>query len=370
MPEGSFELSSRRVLEPVDRVSEVLFGLIMVLTFTGSLSVAEAGRDDVRTMLIGALGCNLAWGMIDGVLYLMGCLAEKGRGLLTVRAVRDPTDPTEEPRRASPARLQCHGHRDVVFDGPRLRTHDRASPVAGGYFDGYSGVDSRGHNHGAGRMRRVRALAFLAIVVVLAGDNALAGVTTSTAPALSEEAEEKAWSFSASVSTYILPNDQEYVQPTLTADRGWLHLETRYNYENLETGSVWVGYNFSGGEKLQWDFTPILGGVFGNTTRIPPGYKLSLTYWKIELSSEGEFVFDTGNSEGNFFYNWSELSVSPVDWFRFGLVGQRTRAYQADVDIQRGLLVGFSYKKMDFTTYVFNLVHGKQTWVFAVGVSF
>ena len=219
-------------------------------------------------------------------------------------------------------------------------------------------------------MRKMRALAFLAIVVVLAGDNALAGVTTSTAPALSEEAEEKAWSFSASVSTYILPNDQEYVQPTLTADRGWLHLETRYNYENLETGSVWVGYNFSGGEKLQWEFTPILGGVFGNTTGIAPGYKLSLTYWKIELSSEGEFVFDTGNSEGNFFYNWSELSVSPVERFRFGLVGQRTRAYQTDVDIQRGLLVGFSYKKMDFTTYVFNLDQGKQTWVFAVGVSF
>jgi hypothetical protein len=52
---------TRRVLAPIDRVSEVLFGLIMVLTFTGSLSVAEAGRDDVRTMLIGALGCNLAW---------------------------------------------------------------------------------------------------------------------------------------------------------------------------------------------------------------------------------------------------------------------------------------------------------------------
>ena len=49
----------------------------MVLTFTGSLSVAEAGRDDVRTMLIGALGCNLAWGIIDGVLYLMGCLGKR-----------------------------------------------------------------------------------------------------------------------------------------------------------------------------------------------------------------------------------------------------------------------------------------------------
>ncbi len=88
----------KRVLDPIDRVSEVLFGLIMVLTFTGSLSVAEAGRDDVRTMLIGALGCNLAWGIIDGVLYLMGCLAEKSRGLMTFRAVRKATDPQQAQR--------------------------------------------------------------------------------------------------------------------------------------------------------------------------------------------------------------------------------------------------------------------------------
>src|SRR5438046_6858862 len=98
MPENSSERSSKRLLEPIDRVSEILFGLIMVLTFTGSLSIAEAGRDDVRTMLIGALGCNLAWGIIDGVLYLMGCLAEKGRGLLTFRAVRKTTDPREAQR--------------------------------------------------------------------------------------------------------------------------------------------------------------------------------------------------------------------------------------------------------------------------------
>jgi VIT family len=90
--------SSKRVLDPIDRVSEVLFGLIMVLTFTGSLSVAEAGRDDVRTMLIGALGCNLAWGVIDAVLYLMGSLAERGRGLLAFRAVRKAASP-EQARR-------------------------------------------------------------------------------------------------------------------------------------------------------------------------------------------------------------------------------------------------------------------------------
>src|SRR5882672_3638312 len=98
MPESSFERSSKRVLDPIDRVSEVLFGLIMVLTFTGSLSVAEAGRESIRTMLIGALGCNLAWGIIDGVFYLMGCLAEKGRGLLALHAVRETIDPQQARR--------------------------------------------------------------------------------------------------------------------------------------------------------------------------------------------------------------------------------------------------------------------------------
>jgi VIT1/CCC1 family predicted Fe2+/Mn2+ transporter len=90
--------SSKRVLEPHERVAEVLFGLIMVLTFTGSLSIAESGREDVRTMLIGALGCNLAWGIIDGVLYLMGSMAEKGRLLLTLRTVRHSTRPEETQR--------------------------------------------------------------------------------------------------------------------------------------------------------------------------------------------------------------------------------------------------------------------------------
>jgi VIT1/CCC1 family predicted Fe2+/Mn2+ transporter len=86
---GTAASRSTRILEPIERLSEVLFGLIMVLTFTGSLSVAEVGREDVRTMLIAALGCNLAWGIIDGVLYLLGALAERSSGLATVRAVRE-----------------------------------------------------------------------------------------------------------------------------------------------------------------------------------------------------------------------------------------------------------------------------------------
>jgi VIT1/CCC1 family predicted Fe2+/Mn2+ transporter len=80
--------SSKRILSPIERVAEVLFGLIMVLTFTGSLSAAESGEAEVRTMLIGAIGCNLAWALIDGIFYLMGCLAEKAANYRAFTAVR------------------------------------------------------------------------------------------------------------------------------------------------------------------------------------------------------------------------------------------------------------------------------------------
>jgi hypothetical protein len=95
MSNGPAATKSARPLEPVERVSEALFGLIMVLTFTCSIHVAEAGREDVRTMLIGAFGCNLVWGVIDAVLYLMGCLAERGNSIATVRAVRGASTPQE-----------------------------------------------------------------------------------------------------------------------------------------------------------------------------------------------------------------------------------------------------------------------------------
>ena len=98
MSNGPAATKSDRPLEPVERIAEALFGLIMVLTFTCSISVAESGREDVRTMLVGALDCNLVWGVIDAILYLMACLAERGKGIDTLRAVRRAASPQEGQR--------------------------------------------------------------------------------------------------------------------------------------------------------------------------------------------------------------------------------------------------------------------------------
>jgi len=95
-----------------------------------------------------------------------------------------------------------------------------------------------------------------------------------------------------------------------------------------------------------------------------------LTWRALEVSSESEYVFDANSRSDWFYYNWSELSFSPVDWLRVGLAGQRTRAYASERDIQRGFLVGFSTPHVDVTAYMFNPDDENPTYVLSASLNF
>lgn len=179
----------------------------------------------------------------------------------------------------------------------------------------------------------------------------------------------EAWAFYASASAYFVEDEPDYVQPTISADRGLLHLEARYNYEDHDTGSAWIGCNLAAGDKFTLEFTPMLGVVFGNTRGIAPGFEVSLGWRNLTLSSETQYVFDADDSDSNFLYTWSELSWAPSDWWRAGLVVQRTKVYETDFDIQRGLLAGVTLGRLDLTAYVFN-PDDSPTLVIAFGAGF
>jgi hypothetical protein len=178
------------------------------------------------------------------------------------------------------------------------------------------------------------------------------------------------WEFGAAAYQYFVPDGRNYVQPTITADRGELHLEARYNYEAQDTGSLWAGWKFAGGGDLSWEITPMLGGVIGQVDGVAPGYKGSLGWRRFELYSEGEYLFSTSSSSDSFFYNWSELTFAPVERLRVGIVTQRTRAYQADREVERGLLIGFAGERLQFSAYLFNPDESKPITVFSFAVSF
>jgi hypothetical protein len=178
--------------------------------------------------------------------------------------------------------------------------------------------------------------------------------------------EPHAWGLSAAAYAFFVPEHGDYVQPVAAIDHDFLHLEARYNYEDRHTGSIWAGYNLSGGRELSWTLTPMLAGVFGNTDGLAPGYEAEIGYWILDLQSEGEYVFNLADASEGFFYNWSELALSPLEWLRFGVVVQRTRVYQTDRDIQRGLLVGVANELAGVTTYVFNPDDAGAVWVVAL----
>jgi hypothetical protein len=83
------------VLNPVDRISEVLFGLIMVLTFTGAISASTDAREDVRELLWAALGCNVAWGLVDAIMYLMNVALERGHAITVIKKINATKDTRE-----------------------------------------------------------------------------------------------------------------------------------------------------------------------------------------------------------------------------------------------------------------------------------
>jgi VIT1/CCC1 family predicted Fe2+/Mn2+ transporter len=118
----------RNALDPVSRATELLFGLIMVLTFTASLNAAEAGQVEVRLMLIGALGCNLAWGLIDAAMYLISTRGElelHGRRLARIRAAATPQDIRTALSEALPPEIASAL---TTADVERIRAHVVAMP--------------------------------------------------------------------------------------------------------------------------------------------------------------------------------------------------------------------------------------------------
>lgn len=184
-----------------------------------------------------------------------------------------------------------------------------------------------------------------------------------------EAPDSTRWEWDVSVWGYIVPDDSDYLQPTVAVDRDWLHLEGRYNYEERNTGSAWFGYNVSFGNKVAFTVTPMVGGIIGGLTGVGAGFELSVEWWKLYLATDGEYVWDIGDIDGSFLYNWSQLGLSPWPWLEVGLAGQRTRAYHSDREYQPGFFGTLTWKIWNAGVYVLN-PDQSPVYIIAVGAIF
>jgi hypothetical protein len=181
-------------------------------------------------------------------------------------------------------------------------------------------------------------------------------------------AAQPAWEFALTAyPTVVQDADNNYTSAIATANRGALHLEARYSYEAVGARSAFVGWNFSGGESLTWEITPLLGGVWGPLQAVVPGVELSLAYGRFDFYLEGEYVDD---GDEPYTYAWSELGFAAQDWLRIGLAVQRTRIFGEERDIQRGPFAQVSWDRFTLGGYWFNPGADDQIFIGSVGVAF
>jgi len=180
--------------------------------------------------------------------------------------------------------------------------------------------------------------------------------------------EASDWEYGVETDLYF--TDPFVFLPIFTADKGKLHLEARYNYEDLKTVSTWISYNISGGEEFEYLITPMVGGAFGRTSGIATGLEFTFGFAGFELYSESEYLFDFESKENNFFYNWTDFTYSPLDWLWFGISGQLTKVYETELETDRGLLLGVAHQNFAFTGYYYNAFTDDAFFMLALTTEF
>jgi hypothetical protein len=164
------------------------------------------------------------------------------------------------------------------------------------------------------------------------------------------DSSNASWHFTAAEYYYFIPYNNTLMF-TGYADHRSLHLETRYNYEDQNTVSVFAGWTFKGGKKIQFDVKPMVGILTGNTNGVAPALETSINYKLFDLYAESEYVIGVkGNNEkendNNYFYVWWELAVTPIEGLRTGITGQRLNLLNHNANVQRGIFAEYSFWKL------------------------
>ncbi len=178
------------------------------------------------------------------------------------------------------------------------------------------------------------------------------------------------WSAGASLYQYILFEDSDFAIVMGTADRGKLHLEGRWNYEDLHAASAFAGWTFEFGDKLACEVTPMLGVVGGSLWGVAPGLELYASFGIVDFSVESEYVVDLGDEDASFFYAWSELGAHPCRPLHLGLTAQRLRVEASALEVDSGAFAKWTVRRLTAAGYLFNPWSDSKFAVVALEVAF
>jgi hypothetical protein len=167
-------------------------------------------------------------------------------------------------------------------------------------------------------------------------------------------ASESKWTTSISTFWTDPPHDSGYLSGILYADRGALHLEAHWAYEDRDTLSVFAGKNIPIEGDISGSFVPRIGYATGDSDGIVPALALELGWEALTFSTDIEWLIGTSSETDDFIYSWNEFTWDINERFTVGLVGQRTNVFDQELSVDRGFLFGVGFGQMRATAYFFN----------------
>jgi len=179
-----------------------------------------------------------------------------------------------------------------------------------------------------------------------------------------------AWTTSLSTYWYEPPDESGYLSGILRADRGVLHLEAHWAYEDRDTLSLFVGRTIPIEGEVSGAFTPRIGIAGGDSDGVIPAAALDLSWKSLSFTTDVQYLIGTSDDTSDFLYSWSELSWTFAERFSVGLVGQRTNVFDQELTIDRGFLAGVNLGPTYITAYWFNPDVDDPYFSIAIGAAF
>ena len=195
-------------------------------------------------------------------------------------------------------------------------------------------------------MRRSIVISFLSCIII-------------NATAQSGGVEQYYYTRTATVDAVMTPIAH------ITSSKNW-YGEARYNFDELNTFSLYAGKRFSKAGILSWEATPMIGALMGQMKGGSVGMNGGIELEKIFFSTQSQYTFSLENSTDKFFYTWSELGYAATSWLYAGLALQQTNVYRENVKIEPGCMIGFSIKNWTIPLYAFNNSDRERYYVLGV----
>jgi len=179
------------------------------------------------------------------------------------------------------------------------------------------------------------------VLFLLAAINAFAQHKTLTIP--SKDLANNPWECSLWGDYMLKPDNGSYFNPTFYADTKSIRIEGRYNYEALNTASVFAGKKFYTGKTLTIEAIPMFGMVFGQNNGVAPALEAQMQFKQLDFYTECEYMIDFAGKENNFFSSYTELAYRINKPVKVGLAVLRTKLYQTAFSVQRGVFGEFYF---------------------------